>query len=182
MTPSTWDWYAGQALAGLLAYSGPYEFKEQQQLEQAACDMADRMVAESARRSKKQQTLCDREECEALPADGLFNWCVWWNGLADDGLVSVKVNVDRPNEAVRTRWSQLRKNARLRELLSDPDLIARRIRESELCREGWFRLEKLLGGKNKDGAYIVEVLLDGGYKTRGARDAADPFAEFARGA
>lgn len=93
----------------------------------------------------------------------LLDWCHWWNGLRAEGLVPAKVETEPPSGEVVRGWRRLKKSASLRALCADKDAIATAIRSSPFCQEPWFRLEKVLGGKNRDGALIVKRLLDGGY-------------------
>lgn len=101
---------------------------------------------------------------DAAAQDELFDWLVWWNSLKADGLVGSSVSEDEPSEAISKAWKRVCGNARLCKLLSDRDAIRREIQASSLCRAGWFRLEKLFGGKNRDHELIVRKLLDGGYR------------------
>ena len=88
----------------------------------------------------------------------------WWNSLKSEGLVQSGVTADPPSEAVRRGWSRVQRSALLREKLADVEKLTSAIRRASFCREGWFRLEKLLGGKNRESEYIVVKLLDGGYE------------------
>lgn len=179
MNVGLWDWYAGQAMAGLI---GSSRLPRKEDVVEAAASMADLMLAESEkRRAKSQANLPAVAEEASGVHPQLRILCSWWNELHRRGLVSAGVNETAPNQAVLAGWKRTLKTPELHVLLSDLDALTERIRESELCREGWFRLEKLLGGKNRAGAYIVQVLMEGGYASRGARAAADPFLEFARG-
>lgn len=108
---------------------------------------------------------------ESAPADAagcpsdLKAWIDWWNRLRAESLVPCATGCNPPSDAILKGWSRVRRSAALRELLSDRDAIETAIRESPFCREGWFRLEKLFGGKNRDGEFILRKLLDRGYVT-----------------
>ena len=104
---------------------------------------------------------------DAADSDELFDWLVWWNSLKAEGLVGSSVNEEEPSEAIVKAWKRVTTNARLRKLLSDRDALRREIQASSFCRDGWFRLEKLFGGKNRDHELIVRKLLDGGYSDTG---------------
>jgi len=99
-------------------------------------------------------------------ADGqspdLHDWIEWWNGLHANGLVSSKAST-APSKAVTKAWSTVQKSFELQELLADRSAIETAIQQSNFVRGGWFRLEKLLGGKNRAGEFIVRMLVDGGY-------------------
>lgn len=123
-------------------------------------------------------------ECDAgTPrADDLAAVLSWWNGLHDEGLVPHGVRTFRLSAEIRRAWKTWCSSAELQEEWRDLARIEEEIRASSFCREGWFRLEKLLGGHaNRDGCPIIRKLLDGGYRDGAKRQAADnPFAEFAR--
>lgn len=109
-----------------------------------------------------------RQERESAPPAGgcppeLFELIGWWNDLKGKSLVQAGVSADPPSEAVRKGWSRVQSSALLREKLANLERLTDAIQSSSLCREGWFRLEKLLGGKNRDGEYIIVKLLEGGY-------------------
>lgn len=93
----------------------------------------------------------------------LVSWCEWWNALHERGLVSASVNLP-PGQAVRKSHARLAKSAELRQLLSDRVALEASIRGSPFVNDGWFRLEKLLGGTNRDGELIARKLLDGGFR------------------
>ena len=126
-------------------------------------------------------TLQDRTEQEGVSADAddadgqLREWSRWWNALREEGLVSAGVNKERPSSAIRRAWKRCQRSSEVRELLAQRDALEDRIRKSTFCREGWFRLEKLLGAKNRDGELIVRKLLEGGYVSnrRGEAEGAD---------
>ncbi len=94
----------------------------------------------------------------------LTELCNWWNRMHARKLVSAGVIPGKPSEAVRKGWKRVQANAELRESIKRLSEIEDRIRESDFCRGGWFRLEKLLGAKNGAKAIILEVLLEGGYR------------------
>lgn len=109
----------------------------------------------------------DRDEGESADSE-LRDWLRWWNSLHADRIVSSGVTEEEPSRGVLTAWKrvqqQTKEGRRLRALLADRDAIEREIRTSTFLREAWFRLEKLLGGKNRDGEWIVQKIIDGGYR------------------
>ncbi|MBU2025995.1 hypothetical protein KJ912_04665 [Patescibacteria group bacterium] len=109
----------------------------------------------------------------------LVSWCEWWNALHERGLVSHGTNVP-PGEAIRKAHGRLAKSKELRQLLTDRDALEEAIRGSPFVNDGWFRLEKLLSGKNKDGELIARKLLDGGY--RGSQRTQDSQSRISPGA
>lgn len=96
----------------------------------------------------------------------LLGWIDWWNDLKREGAVAAGVSREPPSEAVRAGWKRVEKSKELRRLLGDRDALAEKIRESDFLKEGWFTLEKLLGGKNRDRAYYVQRILDDGYRNQ----------------
>ena len=102
-------------------------------------------------------------------ADGhnpeLLGWIEWWNGLHTRELVSSGTS-KTPSRAVLKAWDAVQKSSELKELLSDRAAIEKAVRESDFVRGGWFRLEKVLAGKNKSGEFITRMLLDGGYASK----------------
>jgi hypothetical protein len=105
---------------------------------------------------------------------GLLDFIHWWNALRAEGMVPHSVNSDPPSNAVVKAWTRSRKSSELRTLLADRDALSQAIRDAEFCREGWFRLEKLFGAKNRDGEYIVRKLLEGAYRTSARQKASIP--------
>lgn len=140
---------------------------------------------EEERRRKKKEEGKEGEEERASSADDAasdgadpdveFNseardWCRWWNDLHEEGAVSSAVNVMLPAEAVRAGVRRIGKSKELRDVLADRDRLAVAIRGSQFVKP-WLRLAKVLGGKNKTGEYIAQVLVDGGYDdTRRRKD------------
>lgn len=104
----------------------------------------------------------------APPSDGyddeLLRVIEWWNSLKANALVHSGASASPPSVEVARGWNRVKKAAVLRNALADLPRIADEIAASPICREGWFRLEKLLGGKNRDGAYVVTKLLEGAYR------------------
>ncbi|KKM98623.1 hypothetical protein LCGC14_1156060 [marine sediment metagenome] len=94
----------------------------------------------------------------------LLPWLQWWNRMHTEGLVSAGVDENKPSQAVAGSWKKSQADAEVRDLLADRDQIEQRIRASQFCREGWFRLEKLFGRRNKDKELILRVLVEGGYQ------------------
>lgn len=92
-------------------------------------------------------------------------WLDWWNGLKREQLVAAGVDSESPSEAVLNGWRRVETDPALRSLLLDRDALEREIRASEFCREGWFRLEKLFGAKNRDRELIVRKLIEGAYRS-----------------
>ncbi|WP_153559368.1 hypothetical protein [Roseimaritima sediminicola] len=92
----------------------------------------------------------------------LIAWIELWNQLKADGLVHAGV-ADKPSKGVVAGWKRVNRSPELRGLLSDHEAVRKAVKESEFVRGSWFTLPKLLGGTNKDGEYIVQKLLDGGY-------------------
>lgn len=112
---------------------------------------------------------------ESAPPDGgclpeLKTWIDWWNRLRAESLVASGVDDDPPSQAIVKAWNRVQREAALRAVLLERDKIETAIKQSPFCREGWFRLEKLFGGKNRDGEYIIRKLLDGGYAEKGKRN------------
>lgn len=95
----------------------------------------------------------------------LLAWIARWNQWHQQGLVAASVR-PQVSDGLRKAWKRVSSSKELSNLLSNPDAILDALKKSEFCRQGWFRLEKLLGGVNKDRVYIVQVLLDGGYAER----------------
>ena len=80
-------------------------------------------------------------------------------------MVPCGASVDPPSQAVAKAWRAVLRDRDLRRMIDDTDGIEREIRSSSMVREsGWFRPEKLLAGRNRDGEHIVRKLLDGGYR------------------
>lgn len=98
----------------------------------------------------------------------LRDWLIWWNSLKSESLVPAGVDEDEPSQGVTKAWKRVKQHTKegrqLRQMLADRDAIEQEIRLSSFCRENWFRLEKLLGGTNRDGEVIIRKLLDGGYR------------------
>lgn len=97
------------------------------------------------------------------PAE-LLSWIAWWNDLKREGLVAAGVSGEPISEDVKRGWKRVCEIKVVRELLADRDVLVREIKASAFLREGWFTLSKLLGGKNREGAYIVQRIVDGGYR------------------
>ena len=109
------------------------------------------------------------EEKRSVPPEGgcppeLVRLIGWWNDLKSQALVKTGVSADPPSDAVRKGWTRVQTSALLREKLANLERLTDSIRRAPLCRDGWFRLEKLMGGKNRDGEYILVKLLEGGYE------------------
>jgi hypothetical protein len=94
----------------------------------------------------------------------LLSWIDWWNDLKREGLVAAGVSREPLGEDVRKGWKRVGDIKVVRQLLSDRDVLVQEIKASAFLREGWFTLAKLLGGKNRDGAYIVQRIVEGGYR------------------
>ena len=90
---------------------------------------------------------------------------VWWNGLADRKLVPHKVRIEKPSAEILEAWKVFQDNLTAQECLADLKRVESEIEKSELVRQGWFRLEKLLRGATNSGRIpICRVLIDGGYR------------------
>lgn len=100
----------------------------------------------------------------------LQEWCKWWNGLHAEGLVCSGVNAERPSLAVRAGWKRVLKSRELQELLGNRKRLKAAIKASKFCREGWFGLPSLFGGRNKMRELFVEKLIQGRYSD-GAKQA-----------
>lgn len=94
------------------------------------------------------------------------SFCEWWNTLQACGLVSCGINnVDEPSRAVKAGWNRVKKDRDLRVLIEQRDEIEHELRASSFAKKAtWLRPEKLLGGKNRDGEWIVKKLLEGGFR------------------
>jgi hypothetical protein len=122
--------------------------------------------------SLQDKTVQDRTEQDktSAPPEGgcppeLLELIGWWNDLRGKSLVSAGVKTDPPlSEAVTRGWSRVQRSALLREKLADLERLTSEIESAEFCREPWFRFEKLLGAKNRDGEYIVVKLWEGAYR------------------
>lgn len=120
-------------------------------------------------RTEQDRTEQNKTDTSDAPPNGgcdsrLLDWIDWWNDLKREGLVAAGVSREPPSEAVKKGWSRVCRSKEVRTLLSDRDVLAREIAACPFLREGWFTLEKLLGGKNRDGAYFAQRILDGGYR------------------
>ena len=78
-----------------------------------------------------------------------------------------------PNEGVLKAWKRVKKSKDLQMLLSDRKKVELAIQKSEFVRGGWFTLPKLLSGKNRDGEFVVQKLLDEGYVSSSKRSIAN---------
>lgn len=127
--------------------------------------------------------LQERTETGIVAQDQLRMVLEWWNRLADDGAVSHRVNVNKPNKEIVKAWRTFTKDVDLQDTLQDLDIVGEEIRRSPFCRAGWFRLEKLIGGgKNRDGTPIAVKLMDGGFREAGpVNSAVDAVREFCNG-
>ncbi len=84
-----------------------------------------------------------------------------WARLKRDKLVT---STARINAEVWTAWQTVEKSAELQELLADPEGIEALIRRSTFCHgKPWFKLHRLLCGRNKQQTLIVQELIDGRY-------------------
>lgn len=99
----------------------------------------------------------------------LSAWISLWNRLKAENLVATSVDADRPSKAVISKFNAGRKSAEVRKLLADHDAVETAIRKSDFCRQPWFSLPVLLGGKNRNGEWIVQKLLDGAYANRSSK-------------
>jgi hypothetical protein len=93
--------------------------------------------------------------------------CRWWNELHAAGWVSCSIlDPESPSAAVQKGWARVQEDAELAAMVGDSDKLEAAIRVSPFVNAGWFRLEKLLGGKNKSGELVIRVLLEGGYRDK----------------
>lgn len=92
-----------------------------------------------------------------------------WNAWADEGLVPHQAKTQPVSAAVLKAWGKAQRNGELQEALARLDEIEAAIRGSPFCREGWFRLEKLVAGTNADGELILLKLIEGGYADQANR-------------
>jgi hypothetical protein len=107
---------------------------------------------------KKESALAELEE-----------WISTWNAWHDKHLVPSRTSATK---AVTKAWKKSQTDPEIRTLLADRSAIATAIERSNFVREGsWFRLEKLLVGRNKDGELIVRLLIDGAYANKQRRTA-----------
>ena len=107
----------------------------------------------------------EEKSAEADDLAELRAWGLWWNAMFDRGLVGARVRADEPSKAITRAWRRSRSDPETRELLADRPAIEAAIAASEfITAAGWFRLEKLFGGRNADGELIVRKLLENGYK------------------
>jgi hypothetical protein len=90
--------------------------------------------------------------------------------------VPAGVNEKSPSKAVVQAYKRVAKSKELRDLFADREAIEKAIREAPFLRSGWFRLEKLFGGSNREGELVIRKLLEGGYadQKHGSRSAAAP--------
>lgn len=98
------------------------------------------------------------------PPPELLSWIDWWNDLKAQGLVAAGVSREPISDDVKRGWKRVCETKAVRQLLADREVLAKEILACAFLREGWFTLGKLLGGKNRDGAYIVQRIVDGGYR------------------
>jgi hypothetical protein len=108
---------------------------------------------------KKRNTYAEKSAGSDLELQG---WIEFWNSLKARNLVHSGTK-STPSKGVLAGWKRVKKTPVLRDLLSDRQAIEAAITKSEFVRGAWFRLEKLFGGTNRDGEYITQKLLDGGY-------------------
>lgn len=93
----------------------------------------------------------------------LLEWIAFWKSLKARGLVVSGVS-DIPGKGLYKAWQRVQKSPELKRLLADKPAIEAAILRNSFAQTGsWFCLEKLLGGTNKDGTYIVQRLIDDGY-------------------
>ena len=128
------------------------------------------------RESENQDSEILQGECEGESSaesgdalGGLRPWLAMWNRLRADGFVAAGVDAESPSEAVRKAWKRAQDEREVRDLLVDPKPVEKAIRESSFCNAGWFTLAKLIHGKNKTGEWIIQRLLEGGYRDAESR-------------
>lgn len=116
---------------------------------------------------KKTSVVAPPAEPSAIDND-LLRIMVWWNSLSTDRLVAQGVNVKSPSTAVRKSWIKAKREG-LTKLFVESELpkIRQMIQRSTFVQNaGWFRLERLISGKNKDHEYLIVKLMDAGYVDR----------------
>lgn len=100
---------------------------------------------------------------DAVPAE-LLNVVDLWNTLADSNFVSHHANREPPAKSVLKAWVRSRRHPELKDSLAKLDEIEAAVRGSPFVHgAGWFRLEKLICGTNKEGTFILTKLLEGGF-------------------
>ena len=119
-------------------------------------------------RTQNPEPLTLKKRVSSADADGpspeLLSWVAWWNDLKREGLVAAGVSGEPISEDVKRGWKRVTESKEVRQLLSDREVLVKEIKASAFLRAGWFTLGKLLGGKNRDGAYIAQRIVDGGYR------------------
>lgn len=121
-------------------------------------------LQDKTRQNNTEQNQTDTSAEADGPSPELLSWIDWWNDLKRDGVVASGVSREPISDAVKKGWRRVCQIKEVRRLLSDRDVLVKEIGACPFLREGWFTLEKLLGGKNRDGAYIVQRIVDGGYR------------------
>jgi predicted transcriptional regulator len=117
-------------------------------------------VKETKKETKKKRNT--RADKSAESETKLQEWIAFWNRLASEKLVNASTSTT-PNKGVVKSWKRVQQSSELQKLLSDRAAIETAITNGEFVRGSWFTLPKLFGGTNKDGEYIIQKLLDGGY-------------------
>lgn len=108
-----------------------------------------------------------KKEALALSSESFYvelgSWVDWWNGLHVRRMVHAGTRISEANtKALRKAKS----NSELDSLLADRSKLETEIQASDFVRgANWFTLAKLLSGKNTAGEFIVQRLLEGGYRS-----------------
>jgi len=106
----------------------------------------------------------DVAECDS----DLLEWIKFWNSLKSKNLVAVGAST-KPSKGILHGWKRVANSNELQTLLCDRNALEAKIRDSSFLHEAtWFSLPKLFGGKNSDGEYIAQKLMDGGYVSSGS--------------
>lgn len=98
----------------------------------------------------------------AGPEPELMEAIEWWNSMAADKLVSHRV-VDPMGKGVQAAWKAFQRDRHRQEWLSDRAAVRSKIEQSPICREGWFRFEKLFSGNNPQSIPIAQLVSEGAY-------------------
>jgi hypothetical protein len=101
-----------------------------------------------------------------LDAELLSQWIDAWNSWHLENLVASSVQTP-PCQSLALAWKRAQCVEEIRELLQEPKRVYEELKHSSFLRgAGWFRLEKLFGGRNANKAFILKIVVDGGYRDR----------------
>ena len=95
----------------------------------------------------------------------LCKWCEWWNQLHAQGLVKASCRASKPSNAITKAWGKANADSELAELLGRRDEIEAQLRMDGCWarQKGWLTPAGLLAGKNKQGEYYAQKLVDGAF-------------------